>query len=125
MVPAFVGRIIAIINRIHKNSENVSLDLGLDFERASKLDNELNRNSNKSREIALTIGMQLSKNIDLSTCKNLAIQLAISDDVDPQIKKMEELELYLKANKLLLDCMNAECYVSKSTRQAILDIMFI
>jgi predicted NACHT family NTPase len=125
MVPAFVGRIIAIINRIHKNSENVSLDLGLDFERVSKLDNELNRNSNKSREIALTIGMQLSKNIDLSTCKNLAIQLAISDDVDPQIKKMEELELYLKANKLLLDCMNAECYVSKSTRQAILDIMFI
>jgi len=34
---------------------------------------------------------------------------------------LEQLSAYLRANQLLVDCLNTECYISKATRQKIMD----
>jgi len=37
---------------------------------------------------------------------------------------VDHLVSYLKANKLLVDCLNTECYISRDNRQKILDELF-
>lgn len=38
---------------------------------------------------------------------------------------IDSLKVYLKMNQLILDCLNTECYVSKSTRQKVHDSLFV
>jgi len=37
----------------------------------------------------------------------------------------EKLEQYFYANKLLVDCLNSDCYVTKATRQEILSTLLL
>ena len=41
--------------------------------------------------------------------------------LDDASEWVRSIEVYLKANLLLVDCLNTDCYVSRDTRQKILD----
>lgn len=36
-----------------------------------------------------------------------------------------KLEQYYNANKLLVDCLNSDCYITKATRQSIEDTLLL
>ncbi len=40
-------------------------------------------------------------------------------------EQIELLEKYFKANKLLVDCLNSDCYVSQEVRQEIEDTLLL
>ncbi|MEM6448379.1 MAG: hypothetical protein AAF704_17685 [Cyanobacteria bacterium P01_D01_bin.123] len=40
-------------------------------------------------------------------------------------RQKEKLQQYYNANKLLVDCLNSDCYVTRSVRQAIEDTLLL
>ena len=49
----------------------------------------------------------------------------IGHDWDFTEEQIHKLEQYFKANKLLVDCLNSDCYVSREVRQEIEDTLLL
>lgn len=64
------------------------------------------------------------------TLSNVSIAVEYIEKIDLEIIEIDEdfhdvFYLYIKANKLIIDCLNTDCYVSNSVRKSVLNQLFI
>ncbi|MEW6731123.1 MAG: hypothetical protein AB1489_07290, partial [Acidobacteriota bacterium] len=89
--------------------------LALDFARTLALDLVRALARVLTLDLALNLALALTRDRDRDRDRDLAINLA------PNLAHNLALEFYLKTNLLIVQCLNTECYVSKASREKILD----
>lgn len=92
----------------------IALDLDRDPDLAFARDPDLA----PALDLNLTQAPDLARILDLARDLDLARVIDFARDLDLALM---EMEFYLKANWLLVKCLNTECYISKCTRQKLLD----
>ena len=90
------------------------------------------RNRGRKRKRGLSLGLERARSLELAIGLDPAIESSIEIDniiyleralhfSQNRNRKLDRIfDQYIKANKLLVDCLNTECYLSKDLRKKIL-----
>lgn len=126
--PALMARAIAHAIDIDLNLD-ITRDrvLAIDLARtrtrtfASASDLDLDHSLARARDHTVDLNLDLAHARARAIGLDLELVLARAIDIARDRDLIEHLLSYLKVNKLLVDCLNSDCYISKDTRQKLLD----